>query len=1093
MSTTPPRKILRVRQDGKLVSPGVPTGAAKGGGHGQAHSAAQGQLRELAPPSKVMKVHSDGTLRLATVDAVNGSAKRRGRRKNPVKEEGVPLRCVVVMHYGANEESRMAIGRRVDEILQRNGSTPNVRSTTPLKPPRTTHPFFTGKLSQTAGQRLELISKSEEHDSQVSLGKQNCGPRQSRVTSKPPGISETAVSTAAPNLPSFGADFAKTTRFPGARDPIWPPSDMLHIGQCSHELTGCGRPPTGTATFVRGRKLKNVQTHVSPEEDILNGLASSVRRYSISDDLRDLTSRNTRNFRRPRRQIMTGHALQQTIRSRVNSMLPSRLPSSSQQQEESKLTTHQALLSVYNGIEQSRTAFDLFQYETQEWAHKYCPKTAEDVLQQGREALLLRDWLQKSTVASVEPKAGSSRTRDSAIRKRGGPRIAPKNKRKAKALDGFVVSSDEEADEMDEIARSESSSPGSSQTKKSVMRVDALHGGERNGNAVVISGPHGCGKTAAVFAVAKELGFEVFEVNAGSRRSGKDILDKVGDMTRNHLVKHRHAEHALGATAQPLGPDNEVDELSMDLDGDQKRQAQLIFPPKSVNNTRHPREASKANVTHGASRRGRESVKKAVLQDNNPNAQDQKQSLILLEEVDVLFEEDKLFWATVIDLVMASRRPVIMTCSDETFLPLDELTLYAILRFTSTPEPLATDYLMLVAASEGHILPRDAIKRLYVAKGLDLRATLAELNLHCQMGVGDNKGGLEWMLIDKPIGADVTDSRSSRVTSENTYCDGMGWLGGEDVSHQSCETLDDVIDLCAEVWDDWGLDIGATDILAPSKQSQVSASGQYDAWSSLQRLDRWCEAYSAADVFPGPVTRQDGSSNLDLEQPALTDKSRCNYIDGQTLLQAEPLVDYSSTIQSAAMALRACGTILGTDYTNSVVRVREALDVIPRLINDKQTPSQLSKVQVWAAFQTMAESSSLLGDPKGLMPSAATGSISSVTTEVAPYIRAIVSYDLRLEERRCQLNTLLAQSASVNKKFRTTRASLAALEGGSKAETRRKRWFPDNINFNAILETGGKDWQELALQALPSQVEGGYREEPELEGSPLAESSDRGT
>lgn len=40
-----------------------------------------------------------------------------------------------------------------------------------------------------------------------------------------------------------------------------------------------------------------------------------------------------------------------------------------------------------------------------------------------------------------------------------------------------------------------------------------------------------------------------------------------------------------------------------------------------------------------------------------------QQSLILFEEVDILFKDDVNFWPTVIDFVANSRRPVILTCN----------------------------------------------------------------------------------------------------------------------------------------------------------------------------------------------------------------------------------------------------------------------------------------------------------------------------------------------------------------------------------------------------------------------------------------------
>jgi len=57
-------------------------------------------------------------------------------------------------------------------------------------------------------------------------------------------------------------------------------------------------------------------------------------------------------------------------------------------------------------------------------------------------------------------------------------------------------------------------------------------------NLILLVGPNGSGKTVAVYAVAQELGYEIFEVNAGmGKRRAKDIESEVGDVARNHIVR----------------------------------------------------------------------------------------------------------------------------------------------------------------------------------------------------------------------------------------------------------------------------------------------------------------------------------------------------------------------------------------------------------------------------------------------------------------------------------------------------------------------------------------------------------------------------
>ncbi|KAJ1968481.1 ATPase AAA domain-containing protein 5 [Dispira parvispora] len=61
--------------------------------------------------------------------------------------------------------------------------------------------------------------------------------------------------------------------------------------------------------------------------------------------------------------------------------------------------------------------------------------------------------------------------------------------------------------------------------------------GERPPSLILLVGPVGCGKTAAVFACAKQCGYQVLELNAGSRRTGKHVMNILGEVTQNHVVK----------------------------------------------------------------------------------------------------------------------------------------------------------------------------------------------------------------------------------------------------------------------------------------------------------------------------------------------------------------------------------------------------------------------------------------------------------------------------------------------------------------------------------------------------------------------------
>lgn len=168
-------------------------------------------------------------------------------------------------------------------------------------------------------------------------------------------------------------------------------------------------------------------------------------------------------------------------------------------------------------------------------------------------------------------------------------------------------------------------------------------------NLILLNGPHASGKTSSVHAVARELGWDVFELNPGSRRNAKDVERAVGDVARNHLVR-RDQPSALSPRKGPL--------------------ERSIFSMM--------RAASKSQ--------GDIEIRSATAEITGDPSNTTKQSLILLDEVDVLFGDEETFWigrsafrtvdavlsrpltppfpgTEVANLARKSRRPIVMTCS----------------------------------------------------------------------------------------------------------------------------------------------------------------------------------------------------------------------------------------------------------------------------------------------------------------------------------------------------------------------------------------------------------------------------------------------
>ncbi|KDR19484.1 ATPase family AAA domain-containing protein 5 [Zootermopsis nevadensis] len=133
------------------------------------------------------------------------------------------------------------------------------------------------------------------------------------------------------------------------------------------------------------------------------------------------------------------------------------------------------------------------------WTEKYKPTTADDIVGNGHSIGKLKNW-----------------------------------------LENWKHYSDvQHGDKGNDCKRKDSSSGDE------FMDCDSNDTSHRNlpNNTAILVGPHGCGKTSAVYAIANELGFKVLEINTSSKRNGRRILSELQEATQSHQVR-AGSEHA---------------------------------------------------------------------------------------------------------------------------------------------------------------------------------------------------------------------------------------------------------------------------------------------------------------------------------------------------------------------------------------------------------------------------------------------------------------------------------------------------------------------------------------------------------------------
>lgn len=283
---------------------------------------------------------------------------------------------------------------------------------------------------------------------------------------------------------------------------------------------------------------------------------------------------------------------------------------------------HPAISSISGLASELQDAKEAFQ---QHWVQKWRPLRAEHILGNEKNAGYLREWMHAlrlhfDTGSSSTIKSTKSRRNYRKRKRRDHPEVVrevTRKRRTASGLDGWIVDDDDDDSDHDFNKASDGFEdfedwplPSSCDPRE----PPPIFFGKKIRNTILLVGPPGCGKTAAVYACAEELGWNVFEVHSGlGRRGGTHLDDLIGDVGRNHTLP------------QPLLFHRGRSE-----------------PPSPVK---------------------RRSTNAVNIRDELPGTEIHPQSAVLIEEADVVFTDEVGFWPSVIAFIRDSRRPVIITCN----------------------------------------------------------------------------------------------------------------------------------------------------------------------------------------------------------------------------------------------------------------------------------------------------------------------------------------------------------------------------------------------------------------------------------------------
>ncbi|KAM3597489.1 uncharacterized protein V6R79_005294 [Siganus canaliculatus] len=329
------------------------------------------------------------------------------------------------------------------------------------------------------------------------------------------------------------------------------------------------------------------------------------------------------------------------------------------------------------------------------------------------------------------------------------------------------------ADREERKKQKDKQEEGSNDSDWDCGEEDSQDGEDMLCNTMLITGPTGVGKTAAVYACAQELGFKVFEVNASSQRSGRLILSQLKEATQSHQVDSQGVNACKPTFFNSYGTSSSAGSVKP---GASPRKVnsprRVVSSPRK--NPQSPRGAKRGGLAPtslanffkmgrptnkeipNTKQNDKPAASKKVMKANEGNSKKDPAaktpttpkdkstdepskktatSLILFEEVDVIFDDDSGFLAAIKTFMTTTKRPVILTTSDPAFSALFDGSFEEI--HFKTPSVLdAGSFLQLLCLAENVRTDLRDVTSMLRLNGCDIRKSLLQMQFWTRSGGG---------------------------------------------------------------------------------------------------------------------------------------------------------------------------------------------------------------------------------------------------------------------------------------------------------------------------------------------------------------------